>query len=391
MHNKFIFNIFLYFYFICGVTYGIHDLNYVDEFGVALLAFYFLRKIFQWGYVPKPLKILGSFVIFYIVYSFFIEITVIPAILQDAFQELKPFICFFCIYYLTPRFSSQEKKFLNRLSLICCLVCTAIWAFSGMSTAYELLIHPAYYGHIELVSAILYLYTSPKGKKHIFVFLILLLMGIICGRSKYYGEIVLAIFLFIFIKQRIRLNLKYIIYGAIVLILILYVSWGKVSFYYSYVDEGADAARPLLYIKSVDVFEDYFPWGAGLGTFGNDASRVYYSPLYDRYNLSSVYGLSRDFGNFIADTYYPVIIAQFGIIGILLFISFFYFIIKRLSKFSLGVDDINYKSGILMVASLLIECFASPFLVTSMGTSLLSLLAIILSDMKLRSNNIKFI
>ena len=89
------------------------------------------------------------------------------------------------------------------------------------------------------------------------------------------------------------------------------------------IDEGA--ARTYMYITSLKVFEDYFPLGPGFGTFGTDSAAKFYSPLNYHYGLNSIYGLNPDDDTagttFYSDTFYPLL-AQFGVIGVVLFFLF---------------------------------------------------------------------
>ncbi|WP_300914921.1 hypothetical protein [Bacteroides acidifaciens] len=108
---------------------------------------------------------------------------------------------------------------------------------------------------------------------------------------------------------------------------------------------------------------DYFPCGSGLGTFATDASGKYYSPLYYIYDLDKVYGLSPDnYGtddDFFSDTFYPVLIAEFGLLGIISFILFWKARFKNISKESPG-----FKLFIFLLFFVLIESIASPTFVT---------------------------
>jgi len=91
----------------------------------------------------------------------------------------------------------------------------------------------------------------------------------------------------------------------------------------SYVDPyRPTAARTLLYLTGWQIAREHFPLGAGFGRFGGYVSELYYSPLYDQYGLSTVYGLSRDFPNYMSDTYWPHIVGEAGVLGALVLVSF---------------------------------------------------------------------
>lgn len=87
-------------------------------------------------------------------------------------------------------------------------------------------------------------------------------------------------------------------------------------------EPGLENARLAMYYTSVDVARDYFPLGAGLGRYGSWMSRVDYSPLYETYGLDSVYGLSREVPSYITDTFWPQILGETGLFGLLAYVVF---------------------------------------------------------------------
>lgn len=75
--------------------------------------------------------------------------------------------------------------------------------------------------------------------------------------------------------------------------------------------------RMALYVGSLAVARDYFPLGAGLGRYGSYMSEVHYSPVYDRYGLDAVYGLGPEYPVAISDTFWPMVLGEFGPLGVL--------------------------------------------------------------------------
>ena len=80
--------------------------------------------------------------------------------------------------------------------------------------------------------------------------------------------------------------------------------------------------RLLLYATSVDVARDYFPLGAGLGRYGSPMSRVDFSPLYAHYGLDRIWGLTPDYDAFITDTFWPQILGEIGLFGLIGYVVF---------------------------------------------------------------------
>lgn len=80
--------------------------------------------------------------------------------------------------------------------------------------------------------------------------------------------------------------------------------------------------RLLLYATSVEVARDYFPLGAGLGRYGSPMSRVDFSPLYAQYGLNRIWGLTPDYDAYITDTFWPQILGEIGLFGLIGFAVF---------------------------------------------------------------------
>src|SRR5699024_8630698 len=110
-------------------------------------------------------------------------------------------------------------------------------------------------------------------------------------------------------------------------------------------------ARFALYATSFKIFGDYMPFGCGLGTFATHASRVDYSPIYGEYGIDYIWGLSKSYSAFISDTYYPSL-AEFGVVGLVLFVLFWFYIIKKAFSFFMKTNDTR-----LIIMSLLIIGF----------------------------------
>lgn len=154
-----------------------------------------------------------------------------------------------------------------------------------------------------------------------------------------------------------------IISGLILSFLVYFVIWDKFNLYFVQgFEEQNGVARSMFYIKSVDIFKDYFPFGSGLATFANNASGVFYSPLYYNYDLWTIWGLTADNPMFVGDTFYPEL-AQFGVCGVVLFIWFFYRRYNEICK----LNNDSYVLGIIILITLLFESFADTTILSNRG------------------------
>lgn len=75
--------------------------------------------------------------------------------------------------------------------------------------------------------------------------------------------------------------------------------------------------RLYLYETSVQIAAAEFPLGAGLGRFGSPMSRVEFSPLYQQYGLDRIWGLTPNFRAYVTDTFWPHILGEIGVFGLL--------------------------------------------------------------------------
>jgi len=130
-------------------------------------------------------------------------------------------------------------------------------------------------------------------------------------RAKAIAYAIVYLFLYraVVIKgERFKLNWKN---ALVILAALLFFGVDQLETYFM----SEQTARSVLLTYGIYTMLRYFPLGSGFATFGTDAAVKYYSVLYDEYGFDSVWGLSRNYAAFSHDTYWPAIIAQFGLIG----------------------------------------------------------------------------
>jgi O-antigen ligase len=126
-------------------------------------------------------------------------------------------------------------------------------------------------------------------------------------------------------------------------------------------------ARSALYGASIDIAVDHFPLGVGLGRFGSHMSRVKYSPVYAEYGLTSIRGLQEDNANYITDTFWPMVLGEHGIIGLIGYAAFVAALAYRLWR-TIGRQTDRLLRAFCMgtfavFGSALIESLATPMFV----------------------------
>lgn len=107
----------------------------------------------------------------------------------------------------------------------------------------------------------------------------------------------------------------------------LLVSLDQIDHYFG----GLESARSYLLDGGIKVFNEYFPFGAGFATYGTEAARSFYSPLYSQYGVNTHWALGSD-GSELTDTFWPAVMAEFGLIGVVLYIIPLFIVLRRIVK-----------------------------------------------------------
>lgn len=343
----------------------------------------------QYGF----LWIILAIMTFYAAYSFIhVHFNIPKAIFMDFIVELKPFIPIAVLLVIKPEFNDTDRKLIKGISLFNCTI-LAIGLILGDTVTQFLVFHPTYSGIIIFISVLFYLYCSIRqdggiDKRDIKTALIFLTAGLICMRAKYFGYYVFALYFLFLYKTGImrHFNIKHALGLFALFILVIAVSWHKIQYYFLVGESGSfdpdvvqSFARPVLYLTGFQILFDYFPFGTGLASFATAASAQYYSDVYYEYGIDRVYGLAPDLDfNFICDTFFPVL-AQFGVIGVVLFTYFWVWIYEFLrAMIRQDAPLLKYKFiiGSLITIFIMIESVAATTLTGSCGFIVMILLAL---------------
>lgn len=384
-------NNFFYLYFLFFLLFGVilYDLivkygfSFIDEISVLIA---FIASFNKKGQL-KEYRYLFFIFIFYFINSLVNPHNILPAIINDTVQQIKPYIVFYSIYTLSEYFlfKDVQKKIICKLCLFFAVILLPFgfyFLFNPDEVLYNGWLHASRYSTMYCIFGLSYYLYSNKSKRNLFVMTLILSGGLLSMRSKYFGFYTLFILVFYFFKSRNSFNsslLKRFIFILFALFIILFAVQDKLMFYFitgtTNVDESTMMARPLLYQKAYEILCDYPLFGTGFGSYATDASALYYSPLYSEYGL--IFNNQIGEGLFISDTYYPVF-AQFGIIGIILFVLFW---AKRYEdckhSYHLGFIQFNdFKICLLIIAFFLIESIADSTLTQNRGAFMMLLLAL---------------
>lgn len=232
-------------------------------------------------------------------------------------------------------------QYIVKIMIIVIFICGIISQFKniGMTTntrtwhglhAYSFLFsYPTYF--VLSCICILSLITS-INIKHLKVYETMIMVSALLGlRTK--GAVIIVIYILLkyckgFFKRHKLFSWLSVLCASLI------VGWSKLHEYLAY----SGSARESAYVNSWDILKKHFPIGSGFSTYASFLSGKAHSALYVDYPIPEgfdVYGLPTAL---LGDTGYPYYIAQFGLIGFLLFIDLLVSIYKILTqkKFALS-------------------------------------------------------
>ncbi|MBC1499771.1 hypothetical protein HB943_04080 [Listeria weihenstephanensis] len=374
-------------------------LGYVDEvivFGFILAAI--VKLLF---FEKKGVKALDGWMLFTFFLSIcFCLIAFIPNLFSEAhttifmqaytfFGIIKFLILFYCGRVLTRDTSFIATiPWMKRLAWIFTWICLAAYAINlvvpimagfdirfGMATYAYGFGHPAPFSMVVILFTILMVFFALIQKTRLpYMYLVLNLFLIFtAGRSTAIG-IYICLFLLLLILPYIkRLPIYvYMLLGGF----LTWFSWDRIANQF-----GADntEARGVLLRTSVEIAKEHLPFGAGLGMFGSNASRIHYSPLYFKYHLSNVWGLSSINPAFITDSYWAMIIGETGFIGAILLLALFITTLIAILRLTSG----DFKIKLMVAFPFIYALCTSPVDTLLVSGSIVSVMMAVLYMMRL--------
>lgn len=320
----------------------------------------------------KEFTVCIGLIAFYTVYSLLFGANVAGSVWIDLMQEIRPYTIIFCTWILNPRFTKKQKKWM--------LGTMVLTLFSWI------LYHPAIFesqnaefpvlGQLAICTGMSWYLFTKATKRNRYIALLLVLTGMMAPKFKFIGEVVCFIAFVFFVKQRLNFKSpKTMIYVVLLITILLMVTWTRFDAYYISGMSNDDLARPMTYKTSLKILFDYWPFGSGMGSFACNGAWQYYSPLYFKYNLDGIWGLSPNAGGFICDAYYPTL-AQFGFVGVFFFCWFWK---RRLAAFDIIADMRYYRVAMITFCCLAIEQTADSSWLSGKGMGYCMLIALCLN------------
>lgn len=371
---------------VCIAFTSVVKFDFSDELLCILLLLYAITKkrfIAKEKKKTGEIKIYIAIMLFYIVYSFLIDITTPRGVWLDILQQIRPYTVFYLTWMLAPQFNETQKKLIVRVMLTSFLgylffFRTNPYAVSPSGGGESVVL-----GQIALCCAMIYFLFTEHTKRNRNIAIFLMLLGLASGKSKYIGECIAFIALVVYVDKKIRFDnmatyLKVGLLGTV----IIFFTWTKFNAYYveGFQEDAERMARPETYKTGLLIMKDYFPFGSGLGTFASAAAAKEYSPLYYKYEIDDIWGLTPENPMFLADTFYPIVYSQFGFFGALMFLWFWK---RRLQEANRIIDPNYYKMALMCILALALENTADSSYLSGKGMGYFMILAVCLNSNKL--------
>lgn len=320
----------------------------------------------------KEFMVCIGLIAFYTVYSLFFGANVAESVWIDLMQEIRPYTIIFCTWILNPRFTNIQKKWMLG-TMVLTLFSWILYhpaTFESQNAEFPVL------GQLAICTGMSWYLFTKATKRNRNIALLLVFTGMLAPKFKFIGEVVCFIAFVFFIKQRLNFKSpKTMIYVALVIAIILMLTWTKFDAYYVSGLQNEELARPMTYKTSLRILWDYLPFGSGMGSFACNGAWQHYSPLYFKYNLDGIWGLSPRAGGFVCDAYYPTL-AQFGIVGVFFFCWFWK---RRLAAFDIIADMRYYRVAMITFCCLAIEQTADSSWLSGKGMGYCMLIALCLN------------
>lgn len=238
------------------------------------------------------------------------------------------------------------------------------------------------YGHPGALTAITIFFCvflilqifEGKAKKTYFLGLLLnmlILISTLRSRAIVISAIIFILLYMFYFRKNKKINYRMLI--GISIAVAFFIAYEQFDNYFISSDR---TPRLDLLRGGIQVMLNCFPIGAGFATYGSFAASTYYSVLYYKFRFYNNYGMTPRDGQFLTDNFWPMIMGEFGAIGLVLYIILVYKIIKIIWKKS----DTNYKKciSILIIFTILFNSLVSSSFVHYTAVAYMFILALIL-------------
>lgn len=322
------------------------------------------------------------------------------AIIGDMISFFKAYLVYYGIRLSF--FKINSKKIINHIAFYSEWIFYILLVFLVADFFFK--IYPQYQRFGINSFQLFFTHTSRYGFAFVFIFLVLfpkyynknklfllfiLSMGVLSLRVKYFGFFIFSV-LFLYNTQILKkISRKLFLVLIFVFILILGLIFKEqISMYFNSDSLRDGWSRAVLLNYSFIIGNDFFPLGTGFGTYSSYFSGKYYSWVYELYHIDNVYGISKQYWEYISDQFWPMILGQFGYFGLIFYLGIIYNLFVLFLK---QIKDKNNKSNyrympLLGLIALLIDSSSDAIFTQNRAVAIFILFALFTN---LQKNNTK--
>lgn len=215
----------------------------------------------------------------------------------------------------------------------------------GVKIASSIFGHHAVFGYMMAVgfSLSVGLFLGMRRKKW-FIYSIIFLSGIVISsiRRSLIGVILGVLFIFLNYRK-LKIRKEYVYVGLIFIVVFFGIFYNRFTKIFEstkaeYGDVSFVHPRYLLYYGAYRIFQNKPFWGEGPGRYGSHVSVITKSPVYRKYGIY--------FSRFFTDTYWPCIIGEYGIFGLVLIFMILLIMFKHLWRLLNFSNESSFLKGL---------------------------------------------
>lgn len=307
----------------------------------------------------------------------------IMMVLSDSLLVNKFFLVYFLFNMLRKEIDEIEStKILFHFKILTILlfiltILNYLFKLYPYSYRYGIMSNRLFYQHPTFFAAVcvfllcgLIMFSEKINKKYLFI-TIFMIFTTLRTKAIVFGIVALGLIIYL---ERSNKKITFSKIGIIAIISVI-IAFQQIEFYFIELD---NSARNVLLKTSIQIASDYFPLGTGFATFGSYFSAKEYSPIYSLYGISDIYGIQKDSPTFITDSFWPMILGQFGYLGLIVYVILLFIIFR---KIQLEYKDSNkskkkYIAKIIALAYLMISSTSESAFVNSLAIPLAIILGL---------------
>ena len=200
------------------------------------------------------------------------------------------------------------------------------WRSLGLPSVMGPFVHPNVFGQVTALGAIavaayMAIFGSTWASRGLLAFSAL---GTLLSfrRKAFVGLVAGVLTMWLAVRESRRRTLVALL---VALPLVLVFTYGAVASVVSYTaveyfTNPGEQGRYVFYRDSIDIAWSHLPLGVGFARYGSFLAGAYYSPEYTARGYESIWGLGRgDYGGFLSDTFWPAVLGETGVLGLLTF------------------------------------------------------------------------